>query len=66
MTIFSNDKKSIQFTPGDTLYKPAMYGESLHEIEMPKIICTNKDDAEYIQEKINEFARRLVINLIVE
>ena len=66
MIIFSNEEKSIQLTLSDTLFRLPMYGEPQYEIVMPKIICANANDAQYIQEKINEFAKNLIVNIIEE
>lgn len=66
MIILSKDERTIQIS------SPAMMNECvskkdeevLYIIESPKIICNNKNDAEHIQRKLNEFAVSLSRTLL--
>lgn len=66
MIIMNNDTKSIQFslTNNTTAYIDFNSKRIVHEANLPKVICTNKTDAEYIQEKINEYINKLSHELL--
>ena len=61
MVTISHNAKSIQMELSDKINTQTDYTlkRITHTIELPKISCTSKEDAEYIQRLTNEFVSRL-------
>ena len=61
MITISHNSKSMQmkFSNKIDTYTDYELKRIAYKIELPKIICTNKEDAECIQRLTNEFVNRL-------
>lgn len=62
MTELSNNRKTISITTSDTIVnRYNAYSKTYHyEIKLPAIICSDRDDAKFIQKQINILANELV------
>lgn len=65
MIILKNNNKTIQISLG-TEIKRNTSGNSVFEYlpELPNIKCSDKKDAEYIQQKVNTFINEISQNLL--
>lgn len=63
MTIMNNKNKAIQFSYGNTIREnvesAALCNVFTYTPELPVITCSDKSDAEYMQQKVNAFIRDL-------
>ena len=66
MTTLSKGDKSIQISMENIIYEPTNTDNHsiLYIIQAPKIICNDKKDAEYIQQKVNDFSMKLCKELL--
>lgn len=63
MVILSNGAKAIQYSHGKMIEgntdAPASY-----IVELPTVVCSDKNDAEYIQQETNKFISNLSREII--
>lgn len=66
MTTLSKGDKSIQIKIENITYEPTdTDNHSIsYIVQAPKIICNDKKDAEYIQQKVNDFSMKLCKKLL--
>ncbi len=66
MTTLSKGDKSIQISMENIICEPTNTDNHsiLYIIQAPKIICNDKKDAEYIQQKVNDFSMKLCKELL--
>ena len=63
MTTLNNKNRAIQFSHSNVIHenkeRTALCDTYTYLPELPVVICSEKTDAEYIQNKINTFIREL-------
>lgn len=61
MIILENENKSIKLKLNDNIkvISDNMTGKLCYQIELPIIICSEKKDAETIQQEVNTFVHKL-------
>lgn len=66
MTTLTKGNKSIQINIGNITCEPTdTNNHSIsYIVQAPKVICNNKKDAEYIQQKVNDFTMSLCRKLL--
>lgn len=67
MTTVSNKDKTITVNFNTPIKQhEVIKKELLYTVTLPEITCDSKEDATYIQTKVNEFVNTLVRNLLKE
>lgn len=67
MVVLNNNNKAIQFSVSNTIHENREATGSLrftYAPELPTIKCSDKRDAEFIQQKVNTFINDLSKNLL--
>jgi len=65
MTILSNGKKNIRFSLNNEI-KELKNETTMYVLNTTAIICSNKEDAEIIQQKLNSFISDISHDLLAE
>lgn len=60
-TLYGENGKVIQYSLSNTIYSQI---KNMYAVEMPIVMCDYEKDAEYIQQKVNEFVGELSKKLL--
>lgn len=63
MVILSNGAKAIQYSYGNMILGNTDTPTS-YTVELPTVVCSDKNDAEYVQQEINKFVSNLSREII--
>lgn len=66
MTVLSNNQKSIKlsFTNKISISYDKDYNKECYNVNLPAVSCTNLQDAERIQQEVNEFVNKFSRDLL--
>jgi hypothetical protein len=65
MTIVSNNRKSIELSfPEEVKEIKGKHFDRKYEVELPKLVCSEEEDAIYIQTRINSIVNQLAHDLV--